>query len=275
MRIICDTASLFKPEDEVKYGIRVLPLNVTINNETYQELKEIDLKTFIQKIYDGGIPSSSQPSVGIVMEVFEESDEEILAITMADGLSGTYQTFEGVAQSMERDNIHVLNSRTLCGPEYLLVHKAIRLKNEGRNLNEILDELNYSMDHHASFLIPSDFEFLKRGGRLSPLAATLGGFMKIVPVLKESDDGKILEKFAIKKTFKGAVNDIIQYFHNMNIDKDYTVYVTHADALDKADMAKNLIKESFPDTTIEIKELTPVFTTQGGPGCVAIQVIHN
>ena len=216
MRIICDTAALFKPEEGPEYGITVLPLNVTINGETYREYTEIDLPTFVQKIYDGGIPSSSQPSVGEVMDAFEARDEETLAITMADGLSGTYQTFAGVANSLGRDNLYVLNPRTLAGPEHYLVQKAIKLNNEGKSMKEILEALEYSIAGHVSFLIPQDFDFLRRGGRLSPLAAKIGALVKIVPVVRESDDGTTLEKFAIKRTYKGAVQDCLKYFKEEN-----------------------------------------------------------
>ena len=276
MRIICDTAALFKPEEGPENGITVLPLNVTINGETYREYTDIDLETFVQKIYDGGIPSSSQPSVGEVMDVFEASDEETLAITMADGLSGTYQTFAGVANSMDRDNIYVLNPRTLAGPEHYLVQKAIKLNKEGKSMKEILEALEYSIAGHVSFLIPQDFDFLRRGGRLSPLAAKIGALVKIVPVVRESDDGTTLEKFAIKRTYKGAVQDCLKYFkEEKNVDDSCKIYITHSVALERAKETEAMVKEMFPNTETEILELTPVFTTQGGPGCVAIQLIRK
>ena len=119
------------------------------------------------------------------MELFEKyADEEVLVINMADGLSGTYQSTMAAKQSMEHnENIHVINSMTLCGPQKYLVDKAIQLKEKGLAIENIMKEIHKSIASEQSFLIPQDFDFLKRGGRLTPLAATIGGMLKIIPVM--------------------------------------------------------------------------------------------
>jgi DegV family protein with EDD domain len=129
------------------------------------------------------------------------------------------------------------------------------------------------MSFSKSFLIPVDFSFLKRGGRLSPLAAKLGGMLKIVPVLELTRDGKSLDKFAIKKSEKGAVKAIIKEYQSLGVNENCKIYVTHAGALDRANRYKEQLSEAFPGTEIEIIELSPVFITHGGPGCIAIQMI--
>lgn len=278
MKIICDSGSLFTPSQQEEFGITVFPLNVTINKKTYKEFVDIGREEFLQKVLDGGIPTSSQPSIGDVMDFYDNCEEDVIAITMADGLSGTYASFEGARQSMDDDKknrIHVVNTTTLCGPEHLLVKKAIKLKEQGCTTEEILAALQYSMEKNTSFLIPADFTFLKRGGRLTPLAATIGGFLKIVPVLQQTADGKRLEKFGIKRTYKSAIQDIIEYFKNMGVDNSFTLSVSHAGVLEQAEKTKKWLQEEFPNTLIEIFNLTPAFITQGGPGCIAIQVIRN
>lgn len=278
MRIICDTAAMIKPDQAEKLNITVLPLNVTISGNTYREYYEIDTPEFVELIRKGGVPTSSQPSVGEVMDAFEASDEETIAIAMADGLSGTYQTFEGVKQSMgeKADHITVVNSRALAGPETLLVEKAIRMRDEGCSKQEILDALQACIDTHMSFLIPQDFGFLERGGRLSPLAAKIGGLIKIVPVLIAAKQCTILEKYAIKRNVKGAVASVCKYFkEEVHADENYTVFISHSVADELAEQMKVWIHEALPEVNIRIMELTPAFTTQGGPGCVALQIIHN
>ena len=130
MKIITDTGTMFSPEEGNQKGIVVLPLNVIVDKKSYKEFVDIQSQEFINMVKEGHIPRSSQPSVGEVMEVFEKyQDEEILVINMADGLSGTYQTSLGVRETMEHnENIHVMNSMTLCGPQRYLVEKALDLK---------------------------------------------------------------------------------------------------------------------------------------------------
>lgn len=275
MKIVTDTSTLYSPEEGKKLGITVLPLCVTVNKKTYREFVDIDSLQFL-KLIEEGTPSSSQPSAGEFLDIFENKTDDILVISMADGLSGTYQSAVGMKNSLDdNDHIHILNTKTLCGPHRYLVQKAIALKNEKKSLNEIKNELMKSIETIKSFLIPQDFDFLRRGGRLTPLTAKIGNLLKIVPILTQTEDGKRLEKYAIKRTMNGAVNEIVKHFKNAQIDKNYRIYISHANVLEKAQEVKKQLEKHFQDIAIELLELSPAFITQGGPGCIAIQVIKS
>ena len=277
MKIITDTGSLYSPEEGKKIGIDVLPLNVMVDHKNYQEYVDIQSSEFIEIVKQGHVPTSSQPAIGVTMEVFEKyPDEELLVINMADGLSGTYQSTLGVKESMDHlEHIHVMNSMTLCGPQRYLVEKAVRLRDEGLSLEDIKKELYKSIAGEVSFLIPQDFGFLKRGGRLTPLAATVGGMLRITPIMTKTKDAKRLEKFAMKKTFKSAIKEIIKYFQDNGINENYKIYISHAGVLEQAKSAMEQIRAVFENVAIEIYDLSPAFITQGGPGCIAIQTIRK
>lgn len=146
-------------------------------------------------VIEGNTPSSSQPSVGETLSLYEQyGDAPLLNITVADGLSGTYQTASAAAQNMpeeKRKNITVINSGTLCGPHRYLVQKALSLAKEGLSTEEILNALAPSLGNHRSFLIPNDFDFLRRGGRLTPLAAKVGGLLKLIDREMDAPKGTI------------------------------------------------------------------------------------
>lgn len=275
MRIITDTSAMYTPEEAKAHDIDLLPLSVTINGKTYKEYVDIMPEAFIEEIKKGGMPSSSQPPIGETMETFEKyPDEEMIVLNMADGLSGTYASTLAAKNSMDHaDAIHVINTMTLCGPHRYLVDLAIQMRDAGASTQEIINAIHKHIADTKSFLIPADFEFLKKGGRLSPMAAKVGGMLKIVPVLELSEDGKTLEKFAIKKTEKGALKTVIKFFSERGVDERYKIYITHAGDLEKAKRYEALLKEAFPQTEMEIIELSPVFITHGGPGAIAIQMI--
>ena len=274
MKIVTDTSTLYSPKEGKDLGIIVLPLSVTVNKQTWKEFAEISSKEFVKLVRDGGIPTSSQPSVGETMEVFENEKEELLVISMADGLSGTYQSSVGARESIEdNEHIHCINSRTLCGPHRYMVNKAIKMKEEGKSFEEIKAEMLSLTEKHISFLIPSDFDFLKRGCRLTPVAATIGGLLKIVPVMTQTEDGRRLEKFAMKRTLKAAVSEICKKLEEFGVNEDYLISVSHADVEEQATEVMEWIKKKFPNTKIELLELSPAFITQGGPGCIAVQAI--
>ena len=276
MKIITDSGSLFSPESGKALGVDVLPLNVIVDKKSYKEFVDIQSYEFLELVKEGHIPSSSQPSIGETMELFEQYDgEDVLVIHMADGLSGTYQSTMSIKEDMQHpEKIHVINSMTLCGPEKYLVEKAVQLRDEGMHIDDLMKEIHKCIASEKSFLIPQDFNFLKRGGRLTPLAATVGGMLKIVPIMGKTADGKRLEKFAIKKTIKAAVKEIIKALQKHGVDKDYRIYVSHGGVLEQAQGIVKQLQEAFENVKIELHELSPAFITQGGPGCIAIQTIH-
>lgn len=279
IKIVSDSSTLYSIKEGQANNIDIAPLSVTINEKTYTEFEDIETKEFIDIINEGNIPKSSQPSIGKVLEIYEkDKDAEIINISMADGLSGTYNS-ACIAKSMDAnpDRIEVINSRTLCGPHRYLVDVAVKLVEKGYIKEKIVQEINDLKDTSISFLIPNDFDFLVRGGRLSPLVGKIGSAIKLVPVVKLSEDGKSLDKYTTKRSFKKAIQKICDYFVENNIDESYKIYIAHALDEGLAEEAKRIIKEKIENADIITKILGPAFVTQGGPRCVAIQVIkkHN
>ena len=276
VRILSDTSALFTIEEGRQMGLEVIPLSVTIDDHTYLDLQEIDGAGLIELIEQGHIPTSSQPSVGETMRAYESAPgEELLYLTMADGLSGTYQSACGARAQLEpNQHIHVLNTRTLCGPHRYLVQRALQAAKQGLGAREILAKLQHSVDHSLSFLIPNDFDFLRRGGRLSSFSAAIGGMLKIVPVVRQNEEGNRLVSFAMKRNFKGAVDAIGKAMQRFVHSEEDPIYISHACAPDLAQRAYDMMRALFARNPIEILPLSPVFVTQGGPRCVAIQTLY-
>ena len=276
MKIVTDTSTLFSPKEAAELGFTVLPLSVTAAGNVYKEYVDIQPSEFIKIVREGHVPTSSQPSVGETLEVFENTDEEIICISMADGLSGTYQSAVGAKNSVENnERITVINSRTLCGPHRYMVKKALKMQKEGATTQEIIDEMNRLAYSNKSFLIPSDFDFLARGGRLTPLAAKIAGLVKIVPVMTQTEDMKRLESAGMKRTMKKAVQTAIDAFVEMGVNEDYLITVSHAGCEEDATKVLNQVHEAFPNTEIELVHLSCAFIVQGGPNCIAIQTIKK
>lgn len=274
VKIVTDTSALFTVEEGERLGIHVIPLCITINDKHIRDLCSVT-EEFLTDIRAGGIPTSSQPPIGEVIKAFETYEgEEVLNICMADGLSGTYQTaLSAKEQASNKDDIIVLNSTSLCGPHRYLVEKAKRLADEGKNLKEVCASLQESMNHIHSFLIPQDFNFLKRGGRLKPAAATLGGLLKLKPIMQAVENGTRLDKYTIARTMGKATEMIATFFEEQKVGKGYKIYVSHAHALETATMIMSRLKERFKEAEFEMLELSHAFITQGGPECIAIQYI--
>ena len=276
VQIITDSSTLYRPEEAKKLGFEVVPLCVNVGDFEGRDLL-IDMDDYYNRIKKGGIPKSSQPPIGEVVEVYEKyQEDEIINISMADGLSGTYQTACSAKEMLDDSSkVTVINSKTLCGPHRYMVEKAQQMKEAGCSAKEIIKWLEDIKEKSESFLIPQDFDFLRRGGRLTPVAAALGSVLKLKPIMTLTEDCMRLDKFAVKRTMKSAVDTIITYLKTKNLDSRHILYISHADALEDAKKIYKQLKENFTDLEVKIMDLSPVFVAQGGPQCVAIQYIEK
>ena len=276
VQIVTDSSVLYTEEEAKAAGFDVIPLCVSVGDMDGRDL-QINMEEFYGRIGKGEIPRSSQPPIGDVVEVYEKyQDADVLNICVADGLSGTYHGALSARDMVEsRDRITVFNSRTLCGPHRYMVEKAQKMKEEGKGIPEILDWLKSAAEKTESFLIPQDFGFLKRGGRLTPVAAALGSVLKLKPVMRLTEDGTRLDKFFVKRTMSAAVSGIMDHMKKKGIDGRYLLYIVHAAAPKEAGAIREMIEAEFKGIQIQMMDLSPVFVAQGGPGCVAIQYIER
>lgn len=276
VRIITDSSSLYTVEEGKAAGIEAIPLCITIGGCQERDL-QVNMEEFYQKIEDGQIPMSSQPPIGEVLEAFERfQGEPVINISMADGLSGTYQSAcaaKGMAKNQA--DITVFNSKTLCGPHNYLVTKAQMMAVEGLDTKRILAWLEAAAEKTESFLIPQDFSFLKRGGRLTPVAAAIGSMLKLKPILQLTKDGTRLDKFGIKRTMSSAVESLIKNLQKKQLGAQHLLYIAHGNVPKDAAYVKELFQKAYPELEIIILELSAAFVTQGGPRCLAIQYIER
>lgn len=274
MKIIADTATLIPPCEGTTHGLTVIPVCVSINDRTYQDYSEISSADFLEKVRQGGIPSSSQPAIGDILELMDNSDEELLILTVGDGLSGGYQTALGarnLANAPER--IHVMDSQTLAGPLRYLARKAVAMKEQGLSMTQIKERLQNCIESSMSFVIPEDFDFLKRSGRLTPFTAKVGSKLKLLPVLTQTKDRKRIVPIGIRRSWKSAVDVILQQMQTMNVGANHLISICHAGVPHRAEQVLQQVTERFANVETEILELSPALTTHGGPGCIVIQAI--
>lgn len=276
MKIIADTATLIPPIEGNSHGLTVIPVCVAIDGHTYQDYTQISSEEFLEKVKMGGIPTSSQPSIGDMLEQMDGADEEVLVLTVGDGLSGGYQTALGARNLVSSpERIHVMDSRTLAGPLRYLAKRAVMLKEQGLNIDAIKEKLQKCIDSSMSFVIPEDFEFLKRSGRLTPFTAKVGSKLKLLPVLTQTKDMKKIVPIGIKRSWNAAVDTILQQMQAKNVGPNHLITISHAGVPQRAEQVLQQVRAYFTSSDIEVLELSPALTTHGGPGCIVIQAISK
>lgn len=276
MKIIADTASLIPPAEGEKMGLTVIPVSVAVDGNTYKDYEEISSQEFLSLIEQGAAPTSSQPAIGDILDVLESEEDEMVFLTVGDGLSGAYQTAMGARNLVEDpERVHIINSGTLAGPLHYLAKKALELKEQGLNVTELIERLKGCIESSVSFVIPEDFEFLKRSGRLTAMTAKIGGALKLLPVLTQTKDRKRITPVSIKRGWNSAVETVAQKLRDMGVGEGYLVSVCHAGTPGKARQIMEQLKDRIGKAETELLELSPALITHGGPGCIVIQAIRK
>lgn len=271
MRIISDTTCHLSKEEASSSGVRLVANQVMIGETTYKDYLDIDSGHFIDLIKTQH-PQTSQPSAGDIMTAYEESTDEALHITTGRGLSSAFDTACGVKKSMDIDYVTVFDSQSVAGVNRYLTQLAARLRDK-YDLETVINRLNMCLKETQSYVIPVNFEFLKRSGRLTPAAAILGSFLNLKPIMAQSSDRQRIERFGVARTWHAAIKAVVDDLIKRGVDARHRIYVAHAFNLNSVQMAIEQIKDRIQSADIETLLLAPAMITHGGPGSLVIQYI--
>lgn len=274
MKIITNTASSFTQEEGKRLGISIIPVSVSLGGRSLRDYIDISSDEYVKLLHGDEMPVSSQPSIGDMMGQLEGIEEEAIMITVADGLSGEYSTAMGLRNSLpNKEQIHVINSRSLAGPLRYMAVKAARLRDQGLTAGDIAAQIRECAQSTISYVIPADFNYLRKSGRINNLTSKIGGALHLLPVLTQSEDHRRITLMNVRRTWKAAAGVIINSLKEKGIDERWLISVAYADKKDVASKVLQQICETFPGVDTELLQLSPSLITHGGPGCVVVQTV--
>ena len=276
--IVTDSNAGIRQEEAKELGIFVLPMPFTIDDQTYYEDINLTQEEFFEKQISGAEIFTSQPVVGNVKELWDQilkDYDEIVHIPMSSGLSGSCQTACMLAQ--EYDNrVFVVDSQRISVTQKYDVIDAKKMADEGKSGQEIYDILTENKLNASIYITVNTLDYLKKGGRITPAVALLGGMLKIKPILQIQ--GEKLDSFAKTRTMaKGTkimkeaiAKDIEERFGN----DDHNVHICVAYTYDQEpalDLKKEL-EEMYPGEEIICDPLSLSVSCHIGPHSLAIAI---
>lgn len=276
--VVTDSNAGIRQKEAKELGIFVLPMPFTIDDQTYYEDINLTHEEFFEKQLNGAEIFTSQPVVGNVKELWDQilkDYDEIVYIPMSSGLSGSCQTAMMLAQ--EYDNrVFVVDSQRISVTQKYDVIDAKRLADQGKSGQEICDILTENKLNASIYITVNTLDYLKKGGRITPAAALLGGMLKIKPILQIQ--GEKLDSFAKTRTMargtkimkEAIAKDIKERFdddyHNVHICVAYTY--DEAPALE----LKKELEELYPGENIICDPLSLSVSCHIGPHSLAIAI---
>lgn len=278
--VLTDSGSGISIEEGKELGIFVLPLQVIIDNEAFDDGISMSNAQLIQELRNKKVPKTSTPTFASILSMFEQIKKEgytqIIGVPLSRSLSSTYDYFTQAAKEAEIEIIMIEIYTTM----FLQAHIAKEIKkliDIGYSASHIQKRLEFIIQEAYSMILPSDLMYLKAGGRLTPTAASLAALLKIRPILHLGYPtfGKV-DVFDKVRTDKKAMDVAIKALKKHFKNQDVFVYVGHTDNYPKALETKALlIDQGFNEEDIIINDIVAVIASHTGLNCIGIQMIHK
>lgn len=277
--ILTDSGSAMNIEQAHKSGLFLVPLQVIDGDKTYQDGVDITTFELYDALRDYHTPKTSMPIVQVIQdtihEIIHQGYDEIVAIPLSSGLSSTCNTMLMCAKELAIP-LTIIENYTTCDLQGHVAKYAKHLADQGKSAHEIKQLVEQKIAHSGTLILPNDIQHLKRGGRLTPIAAAAASLLKIKPILKidPSTKGKI-DVFDKVRTERKATCVAVEYISQQMQGKEGHIFVIHSDAIEKAEMIKQELLKRNPQVIVNINYISAVIAAHTGLDCIAIQYIEE
>lgn len=278
--ILTDTGSYIYPKEAEELGIYLLPLQIVEDDKSYLDLFEVDTDYIYKKIYEQRNLKTSLPSPHTIEmtinKIKEDGYEYILLIPLTSGISSTAQTIKMIAEALNMP-LTIIDTYTTCSIQKHIVLRVKKLIEKRIAIEDIVKIVKNEIKNSSSYILASDLQHLKRGGRLTPLAASFASMLKIVPILhmNESTEGKIDVYDKVRTKKRAKVRLVIETLKHVQ-HENYKFYVLHSDNKEEAmELKEMLMQHGIAEEKIEIAAFSSVVSVHVGMKCLAIQHIEE
>ena len=287
--ISTDSTSDFYAEEIEKYNLYIGKLNysMTKKNELEEYLDDFksydEYVSFYNELRTGVVSKTSilnvQAHIDLFTKMAEDGVKNAIHITQGMGLSPTVTNAEIAIEEVKKTypdiNYVAIESNTTTCAEGYLVRIAMKLRDDGKTMQETIDTINELKHKNQHFIVVDDLMYLKRGGRVSGAKAVIGTILQLKPVIEFTKEGKldiVRKEKGTKKAYKSIIQEIKD---NFTIHSEFNnVIVVHTDNAEGANTLANMFEQEF-GIKPEIRIMGPIVGTHVGPNAVAITFMSN
>jgi DegV family protein with EDD domain len=250
-----------------------------IDGNLYFENVNLSQRAFYEILCGNAEVSTSQPSLGELLEFWNnilQDHETIVHIPMSSGLSQSYASAANLAKEYG-GRVHVVDNRRISTTLKESVDDAIHLREHGSSAEEIKQYLERTGADSSIYIAVDTMKYLKKGGRVTPAAATIGQILKIRPILQIH--GGRLDKYALtrneikaKETLKSAIaHDLNERFAEYTLNGEMELCVVHSNNTAKAEAFAEELRKAFPHIPVRYCDPLPLSVScHIGPYALAV-----
>ncbi|HMA58797.1 MAG TPA: DegV family protein [Halanaerobiales bacterium] len=258
--------------------INMIPINLVVDQTNYLDKVTVTSDNFYDLVDEAEeYPTSAQPSVKTVedkLSFLADHYEGIIVITVSSNLSGTYDSVQRAAENIQNGaKITIIDSKLDSGAQGLLVMEAAEKIKEGWDYQEIVDYIENIKQNMYIYVSVDNFEYMVRGGRVSPLKGKLAGLLNLKPIVSLDEEGngiafaKAFSKRGNNKKIKQIVKD------HMEEDGIKRYSIVHGDGIERAQRYKKMFTQLIGKEPDYIEDISPVIGLSAGRNSVAISLM--
>ena len=276
--IFTDSACDIVPSLLAEWGVRCVSLAFRFNHIDEDFINDdMPIKEFYQNMRDGKIAKTNAVNAETFRNAFEPvlaDGTDILYLGFSSGLSTTFQQGKLAAEDLSEKypDRKIIAIDTLCASagEGLLVKLVLDKKNAGATIEEAADYANELIPKLAHWFTVEDLVYLKRGGRVSPAVALVGGMLNIKPIMHVDDDGHLIKVGTIRGR-KQSLNALAAKLLETAEDPAHgTIFISHGDCEEDAKYLADTIKSKGGNDVQVITNVGTVIGAHSGPGTMAL-----
>ncbi len=258
-----------------RHHIALIPLQVMFGDETFQDRVGLRPEEFYRRLRTARqLPTTSQPPPGEFVRIFRsalEEAEDVLAVLVSAGLSGTFQSAQTAARAAGLSRVRLVDSRTVTLGLGLLTLRAAELAESGWPAQAIAGELERVRGQSGLFLTVDTYDNLIRSGRVSRGRAWLAGMLDVKPILTLDSTGRIVPVDRVRGG-EQAIGRILALVDRQLSPRPRAVRfgVVHADAPEVAERIRTALVAAYRPKDCFVSLATGVLGTHVGPGAWAI-----
>ena len=276
--IFTDSCCDVSPELLAKWGVPYANMTFSFDGEDKEYIgTDISNHDFYDRMRQGAHARTAAINADTFARAFTpilEEGKDILYVAFSSGLSTTVNSAHMAAAELKESypdrKIIIVDTLAASAGGGLMVYMAVAKKNEGATIEENAAYMESLVPQHCIWFTVDDLEYLKRGGRVSPLVAFAGGVLGIKPILQMDEEGHLV-KVSTARGRKKAIEALAEKYAELSYEEKNTpIFISHAEAENDAKQLADILKQRHGAEVTLITEIGPVIGSHAGPGTIAL-----
>ena len=273
--ILTDSTAYLDEAYTKKHNIRVIPLNLHWDEDTFKDNVDITANEFYTRLSKSStLPTTSQPSAGEFEELYiklgKDYDSVVVAL-ISSGISGTVDSALMAQKTTKDVKVEVIDTKTTAGGLALVVKAIAAAVESGKSAKESAAIAHKVVNTMSIYFVVDTLKYLHKGGRIGGASRFFGTALEIKPILYLNDEGKIdaLEKVRTKKKAHQRLFDLVS---EKAAGKKCRIAIMHAQNPKDAVAMREKLEYALDCTEMGVYEISPVIGTHTGEGTLGVSV---